>query len=112
MDYEDTGAGEYRETVNIMDLSLGRAPSPAGTNGEVRDHRDYRIIVVLTGMIYRSILCQYQISCHLRQKSSIQRPTLRPHTPLQPRRFAGAMTRMKPLYYNRMLGWFNGKMDR
>lgn len=33
MDYED--GGEFRETVNIMDLSLGRAPEPVSTNGEV-----------------------------------------------------------------------------
>ncbi|KAI9928540.1 hypothetical protein ASPWEDRAFT_106629 [Aspergillus wentii DTO 134E9] len=35
MDYEDGGEGEFPETVNIMDLSLGRAPEPATTNGEV-----------------------------------------------------------------------------
>ena len=36
MDYEDTGEGEFGDTVNIMDLGLGRAPEPATTNGEVR----------------------------------------------------------------------------
>ncbi|BDD55055.1 hypothetical protein MAP00_000610 [Monascus purpureus] len=35
MDYEDGGDGEFAETVNVMDLSLGRAPVPASTNGEV-----------------------------------------------------------------------------
>ena len=35
MDYEDTGEGEFGDTVNIMDLGLGRAPEPATTNGEV-----------------------------------------------------------------------------
>lgn len=36
MDYEDGGDGQYQETVNIMDLSLGRAPEPVTSNGEVR----------------------------------------------------------------------------
>lgn len=36
MDYEDGGEGQYQETVNIMDLSLGRAPEPVTSNGEVR----------------------------------------------------------------------------
>ncbi|OJJ49555.1 hypothetical protein ASPZODRAFT_58747 [Penicilliopsis zonata CBS 506.65] len=35
MDYEDEENGDFRETVNIMDLSLGRAPEPASTNGEI-----------------------------------------------------------------------------
>lgn len=35
MDYEGPGEGEFGETVNIMDLGLGRAPEPATTNGEV-----------------------------------------------------------------------------
>ncbi|KAE8145916.1 Leo1-like protein-domain-containing protein [Aspergillus avenaceus] len=35
MDYEDGGEGQYQETVNIMDLSLGRAPEPVTSNGEV-----------------------------------------------------------------------------
>ncbi|KAL2872193.1 Paf1-complex subunit LEO1 [Aspergillus lucknowensis] len=35
MDYEDEGAGAFQETVNIMDLSLGRAPEPLTSNGEV-----------------------------------------------------------------------------
>lgn len=35
MDYEGAGEGEFGETVNIMDLSLGRAPEPVTTNGEV-----------------------------------------------------------------------------
>ncbi|KAL4914208.1 Leo1-like protein-domain-containing protein [Aspergillus aurantiobrunneus] len=34
MDYED-GEGEFQETVNIMDLSLARAPEPNSSNGEV-----------------------------------------------------------------------------
>ncbi|KAL4785104.1 Leo1-like protein-domain-containing protein [Aspergillus varians] len=34
MDYEE-GEGELQETVNIMDLSLARAPEPKSTNGEV-----------------------------------------------------------------------------
>ncbi|KAL3489770.1 Leo1-like protein-domain-containing protein [Aspergillus germanicus] len=34
MDYEDGGEA-FQETVNIMDLSLGRAPEPKTTNGEV-----------------------------------------------------------------------------
>lgn len=38
MDYEDAGEGEFGETVNIMDLGLGRAPEPATTNGEVCRH--------------------------------------------------------------------------
>ena len=38
MDYEDTGEGGLGETVNIMDLSLGRAPEPVTSNGEVRKH--------------------------------------------------------------------------
>ena len=37
MDYEDTGE-VFGNTVNIMDLGLGRAPEPATTNGEVRRH--------------------------------------------------------------------------
>lgn len=36
MDYEAGGEGDYQETVNIMDLSLGRAPEPLTSNGEVR----------------------------------------------------------------------------
>lgn len=36
MDYEDGDQGEFQETVNIMDLSLGRAPEPYTSNGEVR----------------------------------------------------------------------------
>ncbi|KAF7595763.1 hypothetical protein BBP40_004894 [Aspergillus hancockii] len=35
MDYEDGGEGQYQETVNIMDLSLGRAPEPVTSNGEI-----------------------------------------------------------------------------
>ncbi|KAL4814038.1 Leo1-like protein-domain-containing protein [Aspergillus spinulosporus] len=35
MDYEDGVEGEYQETVNIMDLSLARAPEPKSSNGEV-----------------------------------------------------------------------------
>ncbi|KAE8321998.1 Leo1-like protein-domain-containing protein [Aspergillus sergii] len=35
MDYEDSGEGQYQETVNIMDLSLGRAPEPVTSNGEI-----------------------------------------------------------------------------
>ncbi|PLB44035.1 hypothetical protein P170DRAFT_418597 [Aspergillus steynii IBT 23096] len=35
MDYEDGDQGEYQETVNIMDLSLGRAPEPVTSNGEI-----------------------------------------------------------------------------
>ncbi|KAI9376845.1 Leo1-like protein-domain-containing protein [Aspergillus egyptiacus] len=35
MDYDDGGPGEFQETVNIMDLSLGRAPEPLTSNGEV-----------------------------------------------------------------------------
>ncbi|KAF9887463.1 hypothetical protein FE257_010180 [Aspergillus nanangensis] len=35
MDYEDSGEGDYQETVNIMDLSLGRAPEPETSNGEI-----------------------------------------------------------------------------
>lgn len=35
MDYEDGGEGELQETVNIMDLSLARAPEPKSSNGEV-----------------------------------------------------------------------------
>ncbi|KAL4954598.1 Leo1-like protein-domain-containing protein [Aspergillus filifer] len=35
MDYEDGAAGEFQETVNIMDLSLARAPEPKTSNGEV-----------------------------------------------------------------------------
>ncbi|OJI97670.1 hypothetical protein ASPVEDRAFT_122579 [Aspergillus versicolor CBS 583.65] len=35
MDYEDGGEGELQETVNIMDLSLARAPEPRSSNGEV-----------------------------------------------------------------------------
>jgi RNA polymerase-associated protein LEO1 len=33
---EDGVEGDYQETVNIMDLSLGRAPEPVTSNGEVR----------------------------------------------------------------------------
>ena len=33
MDYE--GGADYEETVNIMDLSLSRAPEPVTSNGEV-----------------------------------------------------------------------------
>lgn len=33
---EDGVDGDYQETVNIMDLSLGRAPEPVTSNGEVR----------------------------------------------------------------------------
>ncbi|PKX94450.1 Paf1-complex subunit LEO1 [Aspergillus novofumigatus IBT 16806] len=32
---EDGVEGDYQETVNIMDLSLGRAPEPVTSNGEV-----------------------------------------------------------------------------
>ncbi|EAW07912.1 Paf1-complex subunit LEO1 [Aspergillus clavatus NRRL 1] len=32
---EDNVEGDYQETVNIMDLSLGRAPEPVTSNGEV-----------------------------------------------------------------------------
>ncbi|GIK02694.1 hypothetical protein Aspvir_006753 [Aspergillus viridinutans] len=32
---EDGLEGDYQETVNIMDLSLGRAPEPVTSNGEV-----------------------------------------------------------------------------
>lgn len=35
MDIDDAGDGEVGETVNIMDLSLGRAPEPASTDGDV-----------------------------------------------------------------------------
>ncbi|KAL3480126.1 Leo1-like protein-domain-containing protein [Aspergillus californicus] len=35
MDYEDGNAGDFQETVNIMDLSLARAPEPVNSNGEV-----------------------------------------------------------------------------
>ncbi|KAA8652214.1 hypothetical protein EYZ11_012754 [Aspergillus tanneri] len=35
MDYEDGAQDEYQETVNIMDLSLGRAPEPVSSNGEI-----------------------------------------------------------------------------
>ncbi|KAL4888401.1 Leo1-like protein-domain-containing protein [Aspergillus ambiguus] len=35
MDYEDGGEGDYQETLNIMDLSLGRAPEPITSNGEI-----------------------------------------------------------------------------
>ncbi|KAL5366559.1 Leo1-like protein-domain-containing protein [Aspergillus floccosus] len=35
MDYEAGGEGDYQETVNIMDLSLGRAPEPLTSNGEI-----------------------------------------------------------------------------
>ncbi|KAL4796525.1 Leo1-like protein-domain-containing protein [Aspergillus venezuelensis] len=35
MYYEDGGEGEFQETVNIMDLSLTRAPEPKTSNGEV-----------------------------------------------------------------------------
>ncbi|RDW76243.1 Paf1-complex subunit LEO1 [Aspergillus mulundensis] len=35
MEYEDGGEGELRETVNIMDLNLARAPEPKSSNGEV-----------------------------------------------------------------------------
>ncbi|KAL4946224.1 hypothetical protein BDV06DRAFT_182999 [Aspergillus oleicola] len=35
MDYEEGGEGEFQETVNIMDLSLARAPEPKTSNGEV-----------------------------------------------------------------------------
>ncbi|KAL4868161.1 hypothetical protein BDV12DRAFT_106751 [Aspergillus spectabilis] len=34
MDYDDAGE-EFQETVNIMDLSLARAPEPKTSNGEV-----------------------------------------------------------------------------
>ena len=33
MDYE--GGADYEETVNIMDMSLSRAPEPVTSNGEV-----------------------------------------------------------------------------
>lgn len=48
MDYEGPGEGEFGETVNIMDLSLGRAPEPATTNGEVlhTDERNCMIPIV------------------------------------------------------------------
>ena len=35
MDYEGGMEDDFRDTVNIMDLSLARAPEPATTNGEV-----------------------------------------------------------------------------
>ncbi|KAL2830700.1 Leo1-like protein-domain-containing protein [Aspergillus pseudoustus] len=35
MDYDDGGEEAFQETVNIMDLSLSRAPEPKTTNGEV-----------------------------------------------------------------------------
>ncbi|KKK17766.1 hypothetical protein P175DRAFT_0498950 [Aspergillus ochraceoroseus IBT 24754] len=35
MDYEGGDEGDFQETVNIMDLSLGRAPEPVTSNGEV-----------------------------------------------------------------------------
>ncbi|KAL2831991.1 Leo1-like protein-domain-containing protein [Aspergillus cavernicola] len=35
MDYEDGGEGDFQETVNIMDLSLSRAPEPSTSHGEV-----------------------------------------------------------------------------
>lgn len=35
MDYEDAADDQFRETVNIMDMSLSRAPEPVGSNGEV-----------------------------------------------------------------------------
>ncbi|KAL4930064.1 Paf1-complex subunit LEO1 [Aspergillus undulatus] len=35
MDYEDGREGDFQETVNIMDLSLARAPEPKTSNGEV-----------------------------------------------------------------------------
>lgn len=35
MDYEAGGDDDFRDTVNIMDLCLARAPEPATTDGEV-----------------------------------------------------------------------------
>lgn len=35
MDYDEAEDGDYGETVNVMDLSLGRAPEPESTSGEV-----------------------------------------------------------------------------
>lgn len=41
MDYGDEDGG-YGETLNVMDLNLGRAPEPESTNGEVCSARDTR----------------------------------------------------------------------
>lgn len=35
MDYDEGEEGGYRETLNVMDLNLGRAPEPESSNGEV-----------------------------------------------------------------------------
>ncbi|KAL4999545.1 Leo1-like protein-domain-containing protein [Aspergillus recurvatus] len=35
MDYEEGEEGDFQETVNIMDLSLARAPVPKSSNGEI-----------------------------------------------------------------------------
>lgn len=35
MDYEEGEDRDYGETLNVMDLSLGRAPEPESTSGEV-----------------------------------------------------------------------------
>lgn len=35
MDYEGGAGDEFGETLNIMDLSLARAPTPATTDGKV-----------------------------------------------------------------------------
>lgn len=36
MDYDEGEEGGYGETLNVMDLNLGRAPEPESSNGEVR----------------------------------------------------------------------------
>ncbi|PYH82107.1 hypothetical protein BO82DRAFT_309246 [Aspergillus uvarum CBS 121591] len=35
MDYEDGGEEQFQETVNIMDMTLSRAPEPLTSNGEI-----------------------------------------------------------------------------
>lgn len=114
MDYEDAGDDQFRETVNIMDLSLARAPEPAGTNGEVwRAEQPSSPERSLPAMLYsRSTQCAFLISCLLRRRSLTRKPTLHPHTLLLLPRSAGAMTRTAIPFSSRIRELSGGRMVR
>jgi RNA polymerase-associated protein LEO1 len=59
MDYEDAADDQFRETVNIMDMSLSRAPEPVGSNGEV--WRTVHIVQTCLKLTYRDIFQVYSM---------------------------------------------------